>query len=134
MYLSKIAGTKLVCALENDQGQWYLRIKLGNSVEAEVPVTHMTKRAILANLQTVFMAANVPINDFQLNLIHKDLTSQISHLLAKDGKESKEEKKELEEKKEDPRIDNLLDKIDKLEKTIKTLEERIERVENLVGK
>lgn len=129
MYIAKIPGTKYVCSLESDKGQWFLRLKLGDVTEAEVPVTQMNKRALHSNLGELFEKVNLSINSFQHDIIHKEITSQITHLLTRDAEETAEKPKNQEGK--DPRIDKLLKKVDNLEETLSTLEERVNRMENL---
>ncbi|MHA2248712.1 MAG: hypothetical protein ACXAD7_00045 [Candidatus Kariarchaeaceae archaeon] len=129
MYIAKIAGSRYLVSLESDQGQWFLRMKLDDVVEAEVGVTHMTKRALHTNLGTLFGKVNVQVNSFQHDLLHKEIVAQITHLLARDQEEGVPTI--VAEPLEDPRVGELMKRVEKLEATIDTLEERIGRVENL---
>ena len=133
MYVTKISGTKLSCALENDNSQWMLRIKLGDITEAEVPVTHMTKRALKSNLETAIENINLSIHDFQIDLIHKDLVGQIGHLLSKDRDDTQMDMATEVVVADDPRVDQLVSKVETLEQMIKVLEERISRIESMVN-
>ena len=117
MYIAKIAGSRYVTSLENVQGQWYLRMKLDDVVEAQVPVTHMTKRALHANMGTLFSKVNVVINSFQHDLLHKEIVAQINHLLTP-GEGEVNQDAEPQELKEDPRIAPLEAKVSELEDTI----------------
>ncbi|MDH5401650.1 MAG: hypothetical protein OEZ01_15645 [Candidatus Heimdallarchaeota archaeon] len=129
MYSAKVQGTKYNCSLENDNSQWYVRIKLGDVVEGEVQVTHMTKRAIHGNLGSLFQKVNLNVNSFQHDMIHKEIVSQAIHLMAKEGKG--EEATTHDEPYVDPRIDGLVDKVTKLEKTVSELLDRVNRLEAL---
>ncbi len=129
MYVAKIGGSRYVVSLESDQGQWFLRMKLDDVTEAEVPVTHMTKRALHTNIGTLFGRVNLQINSFQHDLLHKEIVGQITHLLASDGKE--DVSTVSSEPEEDPRVDNLLEKVEQLEQNIKSLQDRVSRIEQL---
>lgn len=130
MYIAKIAGSRYVTSLENVQGQWYLRMKLDDVVEAEVPVTHMTKRALHANMGTLFSKVNVVINSFQHDLLHKEIVAQINHLLtSSEGEDSPDTTPQ--EPKDDPRVASLEAKIAELENSLSTINDRLDRLESL---
>ena len=130
MYIAKIAGSRYVTSLENVQGQWYLRMKLDDVVEAEVPVTHMTKRALHANMGTLFSKVNVVINSFQHDLLHKEIVAQIKQLLTHDEGEASQDTTPQEHK-EDPRVASLEAKIAELENSLSTINDRLDRLESL---
>ena len=130
MYIAKIAGSRYVTSLENVQGQWYLRMKLDDVVEAEVPVTHMTKRALHANMGTLFSKVNVVINSFQHDLLHKEIVAQINHLLTSSEGEASTDTTP-QEPKDDPRVASLEAKIAELENSLSTINDRLDRLESL---
>ena len=133
MYAVKISGTKLSCVLENESGQWMLRIKLEEITEAEMAVTRFDRKNLLSNLESLLETINLNINDFQIKLIHKDLVSQIAHLLSQDPDDKSAMDTGDVAAADDPRFDQLLSKITKLEKIISELEARISRIEGLMS-
>jgi hypothetical protein len=133
MYAVKISGTKLSCVLENESGQWMLRIKLEEITEAEMAVTRFDRKNLLSNLESLLEDINININDFQIKLIHKDLVSQIAHLLSQDPDDKTAMDVGDAAAVDDPRFGQLLSKITKLEKTISELEARISRIEGMMG-
>ena len=133
MYAVKISGTKLSCVLENESGQWMLRIKLEEITEAEMAVTRFDRKNLLSNLESLLETINLSINDFQIKLIHKELVSQIAHLLSQDPDDKSAKDAGDAAAVDDPRFSQLLSKITKLEKIISELEERISRVEGLMS-
>ena len=130
MYIAKIAGSRYVTSLENVQGQWYLRMKLDEVVEAQVPVTHMTKRALHANMGTLFSKVNVVINSFQHDLLHKEIVAQINHLLTPGEGEASQDVTP-QEPKEDPRVTALEAKVSELESALSIINDRLDRLEQL---
>ena len=130
MYSAKIPGTKYLASLESVRGQWCVRLKLDDVVEAEEDVPQLNKRTIHSSLGNLFRKVNLPINSFQHDLITNEITDQISHLTSPTQSEGAKEWVS-DAPKEDPRVDELLAKLDVLESHLKTLEERIERIEAL---
>ncbi len=133
MYAVKISGTKLSCVLENESGQWMLRIKLEAITEAEMAVTRFDRKNLLSNLETLLETINLNINDFQIKLIHKELVSQIAHLLSQDPDVQSASDTGDAVAADDPRFGQLLSKITKLEKIISELEDRVSRVEGMMS-
>ena len=133
MYAVKISGTKLSCVLENESGQWMLRIKLEEITEAEMAVTRFDRKNLLSNLESLLETINLSINDFQIKLIHKELVSQIAHLLSQDPDDKSAKDAGDAAAVDDPRFSQLLSKITKLEKIISELEERMSRIEGMMS-
>ncbi len=133
MYAVKISGTKLSCVLENESGQWMLRIKLEEITEAEMAVTRFDRKNLLSNLESLLETINLSINDFQIKLIHKELVSQIAHLLSQDPDDKSTKDAGDAAAVDDPRFNQLLSKITKLEKIISELEERMSRIEGMMS-
>ena len=133
MYTAKIPGTKYMTSLETQGGQWYLRLKLDDSIESELEV-EINGRAIKNKLGELFETVSLQINSFQVDLIHKELLSQIQHLLIQMEQNRTEPNQVItDETRYDPRVDALFDKIDKLETTLSTLNDRLERMESLTS-
>jgi len=133
MYIAKIPGTKYITSLESKGGQWYLKLKLDDVTEAEEEIDQISKRSIRAHLNDLFDQVSLNINSFQIDLIHKELLSQISHLLLQDQHNQKHETttKNDDSPKYDPRVDKLFEVIDKLESQVQVLSDRVERMEAL---
>lgn len=110
-----------------------LRIKLEEITEAEMAVTRFDRKNLLSNLESLLETINININDFQIKLIHKDLVSQIAHLLSQDPDDKTAMDTGDAAAADDPRFGQLLNKITKLEKIISELEARISRVESMIG-
>jgi len=133
MYIAKIPGTKYITSLESQGGQWFLRLKLDDVVEAEEDIDQLSKRAIHSNLEKLFKQVGLQVNNFQVDLIHKELVAQISHLLLQEQHQTTKPQPVDGEtsNKQDPRVDTLLNRIAELEKMVKTLSDRVERMETL---
>ena len=70
---AKVPGTRYVCALEIYQGQWVLRLKLGDSVEAEIPLYKLSRRTIHEGIGALLAQQQIQVNE----LIHEQITNQI---------------------------------------------------------
>lgn len=130
MYSAKIKGSRYICVLETDNNQWYIKLKLDDVVEAEVPITHMTEISLKDKMGEVFKMVNFQIHSFQLDLVHQEIIDQIPHLLGA----SETEKRNLITGEEEGDISDLVGRVRALERTVKALEDRLERVELLTGK
>ncbi len=122
----KVPGTRYVCALETFQGQWFLRLKLSDHIEAEMPLYKLSKRTIHEGIGALLAQNQISVNE----LIHESLTNQIVSKLGPLLKDDKlkgkgahfdtDTKMELEERilQLEQRIVSLEEKIEELEKKI----------------
>ena len=120
---AKVPGTRYICALETFQGQWFLRLKLADHIEAEMPLYKLSRRTIHEGIGALLAQQQIPVNE----LIHESLThqivSQLGPLLKDDrrGAAAQEPSTDLK--------NDFEERILQLEKRITTLEERIEALE-----
>ncbi len=130
MYSAKILGTKYAASIEQDHGQWYVRIKLNDNVEAQQVLPQMTQGAIEKKLNAVLRDVNVILNELQFNMLVSNLIKQFPHLMEDDIRHSSTSSGQSGA--EANKIHELEEMLKKLQQTIDTLSSRIERLEKLL--
>lgn len=120
----RIPGSKFDCCLEDEDNQYFLRLRINNKIEVESPVTHMDKKAIRINIQDLLKAVRLELNELQIDQIHKEIISHISEILG--GGKDKERRYGLTN---DPRVPNIITRIDELFQNVSKIEERLSKQE-----
>ena len=121
MYEAKIPGTRYVCALTNVKGQWMIQIKLDDVVEGEAVVKEVSERGMRDNIKSVLSEVNMYLNDFMVDQITRDITTQ-AQILFRDVSATESQTTLTNVSAIDNSMEDVLERI-------KMLEERIKRIE-----
>lgn len=131
MHKFKIPGAKYYLSLEEDQNQYWLRIRLAelsDAIEDEVPITHLDNKAIRNNIKELLVSVNLNLNDLQIDLIHKNVTDKITELLDKEPEDIPFNPAIIS----DSQVDEIINRLDTIEKRIRKLEIEISEKENSI--
>lgn len=126
MYETKVPGTRYAIALTNVKGQWYIQIKLDGIVESETIVKELSEIGVLKNIKTVVSEVNLYLNDFIIDQITKEITSEAEILL----KEVAATAATVSQHATSSELSAVEETLIQIVKRIETLEERIQRLEN----
>jgi len=126
MYETKVPGTRYAIALTNVKGQWYIQIKLDGIVESETIVKELSEIGVLKNIKTVVSEVNLYLNDFIIDQITKEITSEAEILL----KEVAATAATVSQHAASSELSAVEETLIQIVKRIETLEERIQRLEN----
>lgn len=126
MYETKVPGTRYTIALTNVKGQWYIQIKLDGIVESETIVKELSEIGVLENIKTVVSEVNLYLNDFIIDQITKEITSEAEILL----KEVAATAATVSQRTTSSEMSAVEETLIQIVKRIETLEERIQRLEN----
>ena len=126
MYETKIPGTRYTIALTNVKGQWYIQIKLDGIVESEIIVKELSEIGVLENIKTVVSEVNLYLNDFIIDQIAKEITSEAEILLKEVAATAATVSKHTTSSEMSAIEETLI----QIVKRIETLEERIQRLES----
>lgn len=126
MYETKVPGTRYAIALTNVKGQWYIQIKLDGIVEAETIVKELSELGVLENIKTIVSEVNLYLNDFIIDQITKEITSEAEILL----KEVAATAATVSQHTASSEMSAVEETLIQIVKRIETLEERIQRLES----
>ncbi len=126
MYETKVPGTRYAVALTNVKGQWYIQIKLDGIVEAETIVKELSELGVLENIKTIVSEVNLYLNDFIIDQITKEITSEAKILL----KEVAATAATVSQNTTSSEMSAVEETLIQIVKRIETLEERIQRLES----
>lgn len=126
MYETKVPGTRYAIALTNVKGQWYIQIKLDGIVEAETIVKELSELGVLENIKTIVSEVNLYLNDFIIDQITKEITSEAEILL----KEVAATAATVFQHTASSEMSAVEETLIQIVKRIETLEERIQRLES----
>lgn len=126
MYETKVPGTRYAIALTNVKGQWYIQIKLDGIVEAETIVKELSELGVLENIKTIVSEVNLYLNDFIIDQITKEITSEAEILL----KEVAATAATVSQNTTSSEMSAVEETLIQIVKRIETLEERIQRLES----
>ncbi|MCE7738682.1 MAG: hypothetical protein KAU62_08915 [Candidatus Heimdallarchaeota archaeon] len=126
MYETKVPGTRYTIALTNVKGQWYIQIKLDGIVESEIIVKELSEIGVLENIKTVVSEVNLYLNDFIIDQIAKEITSEAEILLKEVAATAATVSKHTTSSEMSAIEETLI----QIVKRIETLEERIQRLES----
>ena len=126
MYETKVPGTRYAIALTNVKGQWYIQIKLDGIVEAETIVKELSELGVLENITTIVSEVNLYLNDFIIDQITKEITSEAEILL----KEVAATAATVFQHTASSEMSAVEETLIQIVKRIETLEERIQRLES----
>lgn len=126
MYETKVPGTRYAIALTNVKGQWYIQIKLDGIVEAETIVKELSELGVLENIKTIVSEVNLYLNDFIIDQITKEITSEAKILL----KEVAATAATVSQNTTSSEMSAVEETLIQIVKRIETLEERIQRLES----
>lgn len=123
-----IPESKFILSLEDEENQWWLRLRINNAVEEEIPLTHLEKKTLRNNIQEVLDAAHVNLNELQINMLQENIWKFIQGKLES----QKQSKKKVFGTIEDPRYNELVNRLDKLSEEIEELTDKISEQEKLL--
>ena len=126
MYETKVPGTRYAIALTNVKGQWYIQIKLDGIVESETIVKELSEAGVLENIKAVVSEVNLYLNDFIIDQITKEITSEAEILL----KEVAATAATVSQHTTSSEMSAVEETLIQIVKRIETLEERIQRLES----
>ena len=130
MFSVKIPGSRYLLAMETVRGEWTLKILLDNNTEAEGKISAMNKRAIHSQMEALLKEVKIQVSPVQIDLMHKDLTTQAAHLLQEGGGEGTVDKgNDLTGV--NTKIKEILESFSKLEDKIDAMNDRLERLEQM---
>jgi len=123
-----IPGSKFILALEDEENQWFLCLRINNAVEEKLPLTHLEVKTLRNNIKELMQAAHLNLNDLQIDRIHDQIWSFIQEKLQKEREAKKQQFGTIE----DPRYEELVDQIEQLQEKFTALEEKISKKEQLL--
>ena len=133
MYETKIPGTRYSIALVNVKGQWMLQIKLDEIIEADVGVKDLSEKGIHGNIKTIVSEVNLYLNDFILDQITKEITTQanilfkeVSATAAAASQQSTQSSMSTAMSAVEETLIQIVKRIEGMENRIKRLEERLQ--------
>jgi len=129
MYETKVPGTRYAIALTNVKGQWYIQIKLDGIVESETIVKELSELGVLENIKTVVSEVNLYLNDFIIDQITKEITSE-AEILLKEVAATAATAATVSQHTTSSEMSAIEETLIQIVKRIETLEERIQRLEN----
>lgn len=121
----KIPGSKFDLSLEDNQNQWFLRLRLGDAIEEEKLLTHVDKRAIRDNITELLDSVQLHLNEIQINMLHSEFWTFIDDYLT----EQKRQKQLRFGTIKDPRIGDATKRIEQLISKIDALEVKLSELE-----
>lgn len=88
MYEVKIPGTKYFVVLEKDLGDWYVRLKIANSIESESLLNDLSVGSVKAGINDVIAPISYMVNPVQAKKITGELLERSKGALAEKSKTS----------------------------------------------
>ncbi|MHA1219231.1 MAG: hypothetical protein ACTSSN_02195 [Candidatus Heimdallarchaeaceae archaeon] len=131
MYETKVPGTRYAIALTNVKGQWYIQIKLDGIVESETIVKELSEAGVLENIKAVVSEVNLYLNDFIIDQITKEITSE-AEILLKEVAATAATAATVSQHTTSSEMSAIEETLIQIVKRIETLEERIQRLENTI--
>ncbi len=101
LYTTKVVGTRYTAQIKYDSGtdSFVLQLVIDGVAEETETLRNQTKRGVIEALQTVLQRTQINVNDFQLDMMAKELYEKVSG--DEDSKQHNADMAEIREKTEE---------------------------------
>jgi len=124
-----IPGSKFILSLDDEESQWWLRLRINNAIEEQVQLTHLESKTLKTNITDLLNSAHVMLNELQISMLHKEIWEFIQQKLEEERNKGKRNFGVIH----DDRVEDMIPRLNKLEDSIKLLERRISEKERLLN-